>query len=63
MVRRRRGGEIVRASLVLYGRHPVTFAAIGVLNVPLVIVAGLIAGLIRHAPLIGNDVLTGLGDR
>ena len=59
VVRRRRGGEIARASLVLYGRHPVTFAAIGVLNVPLVIVAGVIAGLIRHAPLIGNDVLTG----
>ena len=59
VVRRRRAGEIARASLVLYGRHPVTFAAIGVLNVPLVVVAGLIAGLIRHAPLVGNDMLTG----
>ena len=59
MVRRRRAGEIARASLVLYGRHPLTFAAIGVFNIPLVIVAGLIAALLRHVPLIGNDVLTG----
>ena len=36
-----------------------TFAAIGVLNIPLVVLSGLIASLIRHAPLVGNDVLTG----
>jgi hypothetical protein len=59
VVGRRRAGQIARASLVLYGRHPVTFAAIGVLNVPLVVLSGLIASLIRHAPLVGNDVLTG----
>ena len=39
VVRRRRAGEIARASLTLYGRHPLTFAAIGVLNIPLVLVA------------------------
>ncbi len=62
VVRRRRAGEIARASLTLYGRHPLTFAAIGVLNIPLVLVASVIAGLIRHAPLVGNDVLTGSED-
>jgi hypothetical protein len=59
VVRRRRAGEIARASLVMYRRHPMTFAAIGALNFPLVFMAGVIAALIRRVPLIGNDLLMG----
>ena len=56
IVRRRRAGEIIRASLALYGRHPAQFVGVGVLYLPVLLVAGVVASAGRDLPVIG-DVL------
>lgn len=56
VVRRRRAGEIARASLELYRRHPGVFAAAGLLAVPVGVLALLTGALIRRVPLVGSLV-------
>ena len=56
LVRRRRAGEIVRASVRTYARYPALFAGIGLLYVPLALVAGLAAGALRSLPLVGDVI-------
>jgi hypothetical protein len=56
IVRRRRAGEIVRASLALYRRHPVPFVVVGLLYLPLAALAGFLAALVRFLPFAGDLV-------
>ncbi|HEX7095021.1 MAG TPA: hypothetical protein VF183_04010 [Acidimicrobiales bacterium] len=56
VVRRRRAGEIARASVNLYRRHPVPFAIIGLLSIPLTALAAVLTGVVSRLPLVG-DVL------
>jgi hypothetical protein len=56
VVHPRRAGEIVRSALVHYRRRPVTFAAIGLVYIPLAALAGVIGALISWLPRIGEFV-------
>ena len=52
--RKRRAGEIARVAGVLYRRHPGTFAAVGMVAVPIAALALLTGAVVRRLPLIGD---------
>jgi hypothetical protein len=54
IVARRRSGQILRASVLLYRRHAATFATLGVIYLPLAALAGLLVGLIHVLPFAGD---------
>ena len=54
IVRRRRIGEIGKASIARFRSDPRTFLALGLLAVPVVIVAGVVVSLARALPIIGD---------
>jgi hypothetical protein len=56
IVKRRRAGEIARASFALLRRHPLSFLAVGLLYVPMAALAGLLAALVRFVPFFGDVV-------
>ena len=64
VVARRRAGEIVRASVTLYRQHPVTFAVLGLIAVPVGLLALLVSFLLVHLPFVepAVSVSTDTGD-
>jgi hypothetical protein len=50
----RRGGQIVRATFRAFTRAPATFTVIGLATVPLSLIGGLIAAVVRELPLVGG---------
>jgi hypothetical protein len=56
LVARRRTGEIVRASASLYRQHPTTFAVLGLIAVPVGLLALLVSFALRHLPFVGSAV-------
>jgi hypothetical protein len=54
VVARRRAGEITRASFTLYGERPVTFAALGLIAVPVAVLAALVTAVLDHLPGVGD---------
>ena len=52
--RKRRAGEIARVAGVLYRRHPGTFAAVGMVAIPMAALALLTGAVVRRLPLIGD---------
>jgi hypothetical protein len=54
VVARRRAGEITRASLTLYGERPVTFAALGLIAVPVAVLSALVTAVLDHLPGVGD---------
>jgi hypothetical protein len=54
IVYRRRAGEIARASIALYRRHPVAFLAAGLIYLPLTLLAWVFARLVRVIPFVGE---------
>jgi hypothetical protein len=56
VVARRRAGEIVRASAVLYRHHPTTFATLGLIAVPVGLLALLVSFTLQHLPFVGSAV-------
>ena len=52
--RKRRAGEIARVAGVLYRRHPGTFAAVGMVAIPIAALALLTGAVVRRLPLIGD---------
>jgi hypothetical protein len=52
VVARRRAGEIVRASATLYRQHPATFAVLGLIAVPVGLLALLVSFLLVHLPFV-----------
>jgi hypothetical protein len=56
VVARRRAGEIVRAAVHLYRARSVTFAALGLIALPVVVVAVLVSALLPYLPWIGDAV-------
>lgn len=54
--RRRRAGEIVRASVALYRRHPVAFAAVGLTYLPLAALAAGVGAVAGWLPFLGDVV-------
>jgi hypothetical protein len=56
VVRRRRAGEIARVSTKLYRRHLRTFAALGLLSLPVAAIGGLVGSLVVHVPILGELV-------
>jgi hypothetical protein len=56
VVARRRGGEIVRAAVRLYRRHPLAFLASGLLAVPIGLLTSAITALMVHLPYLGKAV-------
>lgn len=56
VARRRRAGEIVRASVALYRRHPLAFGVAGLAELPLAVVAAALMGFIGWLPFVGDAV-------
>jgi hypothetical protein len=56
VVRRRRSGEITRAAWSLYRRHVPAFVVVGLLAVPVGVLATLDVLLLQHLPFIGTVV-------
>jgi hypothetical protein len=56
VVRRRRSGEITRAAWNLYRRHVPAFVVVGLLAVPVGVLATLDVLLLQHLPFIGTAV-------
>jgi hypothetical protein len=54
IVARRRSGQILRASVALYRRHFATFGILGVVYLPLALLAGLLVGLVHLLPFAGD---------
>ena len=54
LIRRRRAGQIIRATATIYRRTPGIFVAIGSVYLPAAIAAGLIAAVARAMPLLGD---------
>ncbi|MEZ5264337.1 MAG: Vps62-related protein [Acidimicrobiales bacterium] len=51
---RRRFGQIVRAAIELYRRHPLTFALVGAVYAPVAALAALAAAVVGALPLLGS---------
>jgi hypothetical protein len=62
VVRRRRAGEIVRASLTMYRRHRIALAGVGLIALPVSALAGLAATVMARLPVIGDLVAVSEGD-
>jgi hypothetical protein len=56
VVRRRRSGQITRAAVSLYRRHVPTFVVVGLLAVPVGMLATLDVLLLQHLPFVGTVV-------
>ncbi|MGZ4638435.1 MAG: Vps62-related protein [Actinomycetes bacterium] len=54
VVMRRRAGEIVRASVGLYRARPLTFAALGLIAVPIAVLAAVVTAVLNHLPVLGE---------
>lgn len=54
IVRRRRLGEIFRAAVRIFGKNPVTYVIVGLAALPFALLAGLIAGLVKALPGVGD---------
>ena len=56
VVRRRRSGQIARTAVDLYRHHPLAFVVVGLLAIPVGILATLDVVLLQHLPFIGTVV-------
>ena len=56
MARRRRSGQITRAAANLYRRHVPAFVVIGLLAIPVSVVALLDVVVLQHLPYLGTVV-------
>jgi hypothetical protein len=56
IVRRRRAGQIVRSAWNLYRRHVPTFFVVGLLSLPVAVLAVLDVLVLQHLPFIGSAV-------
>jgi hypothetical protein len=54
VVARRRAGEIACASMTMYGERPITFAALGLIAVPVALLAALVTAVLDHLPGVGD---------
>lgn len=61
IVRRRRLGEIVRASLRIFAGNPLTFVAVGLVGLPVAVLTGAVASVVQATPLIGDLLALGGG--
>ena len=62
VVRRRRGGQILRATVDVYRRSPAAFASFGLVYVPAAILAGALVELVQRIPVLSSLVtLVGRG--
>ena len=63
VVRRRRGGEIARASVALYRRRPLPYAALGLLVMPVGVLGAVLTAVLVHLPFVGDaTAVTDAGD-
>jgi hypothetical protein len=62
IVRRRRAGQIVRATGRCFARAPLVFTLIGLVSLPLGFVGGLLTSLIRWAPFAGRMLVVSESD-
>jgi hypothetical protein len=56
IARRRRAGQIVRASLRIFRRHPLAFVTTGLLAVPVGLLASAVTAVIVHLPFLGDAI-------